>query len=532
MANRLKMFFESMNIISRGGSKVDSKVQYDDEIPFIGSELDTQEVAQLIRKVKEINSSRASRKEDYKYMMQDGIISGAVELVADEASVIDDLNSLSYWVDCPKSPKLEKALNDWLLNDIKINSLSWKMAYQLLIDGGYFLRTHLNTEESMDVIEPGNYFELMKDYIRISDLTLYGKTIAYQWEDEEDPNNVTIFKANEFIHSYWDKGEYDNVTLEYQGKPVNGLSLRKTTTCKEVYGTSYLENSRQAFLILDLIDTMLLSARVNNTALTRLIMTEVGTSGKTETKKIIERVKSAFKVSSLQVNQSYKEGNKTASIQNVFIPTRNQKGDVRVEEVGGNVDIRDIADIEYYTDKLLASLRIPKAFLGLDSNITSGLGINTMTKVDIRYARLIKTVKNIIRESIIEMIEVKLSLDPELNRLAEKYNWSVESTKVSTSEEDEKAQTLQTNMTVAEQIKGLVSDSSLVNQEALIKYLLDYIVNLPDIESFFDVTRVESAVKDAVEKINNDPQNIDSILNKIGTTLQDATSDTANTEEE
>ena len=524
-----KQLQESFQILSRGGSKIDSKVQYDDEVPFIGSELESQEVLDLIRKVKNLSQSRKSIYEDYKYMLQDAIISGCVELIADEASIIDDITGMSYWVDCPSSPKFEKELNEWLKNTIEINKLVWRMAWQLLVDGGFFLRTFKNDDEARKYIDLGDYFELVKDYLSVTDITMYGKTISYQWQDEKDENNISLTKDDEFIHIFWDKGAYETITVEYSEKDNEGIYTRKTKDCKAVYGTSYLENSRQAFLILDLIDTMLLSARVNKTTLTRLIMTEVGTAGKTETKRIIDRVKGAFKVSSLKINNSYKEGDKTATIQNVYIPTRNGKGEVRVDEFGGNADIRDISDIEYYTDKLMASLRVPKAFLGLDSNITAGLGANTMTKVDIRYARLIKTVKTFIKEAIEEMVKFKISTSSELMKKDDKHDWTIETVPVSTAEEDEKATTLQTVVGVAEQIKGLLSDCSKVDMDALTKYLLDYILDLPDSELFYNEN---TDSEEEVDNTSTKDANTDEILNRIGQAIQNSATNTQGEEDE
>ena len=524
----LKQLQESFQILSRGGNKIDSKVQYDDEVPFIGSELESQEVLDLIRKVKNLSQTRKSIYDDYKYMLQDAIISGCLELISDEASIIDDVTGMSYWVDCPTNKTLEKELNEWLKNTIEINKLVWRMTWQLLVDGGFFLRTFKNDEEAQKYVDLGNYFELVKDYLSVTDITMYGKTIAYQWQDEKDENDISLCKEDEFIHIFWDKGAYETITVEYSEKDNEGIFTRKTKDCKAVYGTSYLENSRQAFLILDLIDTMLLSARVNKTTLTRLIMTEVGTAGKTETKRIIDRVKGAFKVSSLKINNSYKEGDKTATIQNVYIPTRNGKGEVRVDEFGGNSDIRDISDIEYYTDKLMASLRVPKAFLGLDSNITAGLGANTMTKVDIRYARLIKTVKTLIKEAVTEMVKFKISTSSDLLKKADKNDWTIESVPVSTAEEDEKATTLQTVVSTADQIKTLLGDCSKIDMDSLIKYLIDYIIDLPDAELFYDVKSGDS--EDSTENSSN-KVNTDEILNKIGQAIQNSTNNNQEEEE-
>ena len=191
-----------------------------------------------------------------------------------------------------------------------------------------------------------------------------------------------------------------------------------------------------------------------------------------------------------------------------------------MDEFGGNADIRDISDIEYYTDKLMASLRVPKAFLGLDSNMTAGLGANTMTKVDIRYARLIKTVKTFMKEAITQMIQFKISTSSELLKLDDKHSWTVETVPVSTAEEDEKAVTLQTMVGIADQLNSLLSGNSKVDPDALTDYLLNYILDLPDSELFFDTSRREEDSEDSTSQVDTN-----AILNKIGQALQKSSID-------
>ena len=473
MANRL---FEAFQVLIQGGQRTSSEVKYDDEIPFIGSELDTNEVLNLIKGVKEIATKRKEKIADYEYMAKDGVLGSVLELIADECSVKDEINEMPYWVESTNK-EFEKYINKWLKDVIKINTFSWRLAYDFAKYGEVSLRTHESNKRAQQFFKPGDWFELVKDPSKISELCLFGKTLGYQYESPMDSSDIGIYDKNEFIHIYRDLGECEYTIAKY----VDNLGKQREEDVQIVYGTSFLESSRQAFMILDLLDTMLLSTRVNRSQLIRLIKTEVGAAGPKDTRKIISEVKQAFRLTSMQVNESYKEGNRNSTVSNVYIPIRNGKGETNVEELGGNADIRDIADIEYYTDKLIASTRVPKAFLGLDSSLTAGLGQNSLTRVDIRYARMIKSIKSLTSETVKEMVNYKKS-KTKFNKVED---YEVKSVPVSTAEENEKYQAYTEKMSFVSQLVELLSQSSKVDADRLVEYVLDYMLDIPGFDRFF-----------------------------------------------
>ena len=58
--------------------------------------------------------------------------------------------------------------------------------------------------------------------------------------------------------------------------------------------------------------------------------------------------------------------NQMAVDQDYFIPVRDQSAPSPIDTLPGATNLSEIADIEYIQKKLLASLRIPKAFLGFE----------------------------------------------------------------------------------------------------------------------------------------------------------------------
>ena len=82
--------------------------------------------------------------------------------------------------------------------------------------------------------------------------------------------------------------------------------------------------------------------------------------------------------------------NQMAVDQDYFIPVRDASQPSPIETLAGAQNLGEIADIEYIQKKMLAALRIPKAFLGFEDVIGNGKGLALL---DIRFARTINRIQ-------------------------------------------------------------------------------------------------------------------------------------------
>jgi hypothetical protein len=88
--------------------------------------------------------------------------------------------------------------------------------------------------------------------------------------------------------------------------------------------------------------------------------------------------------------------NQMAVDQDYFIPVRDPAQTNPIETLPGAANLGEIADIEYIQKKMLAALRIPKAFLGFEEVVGDGKNLALM---DIRFARTINRIqKSLIQE--------------------------------------------------------------------------------------------------------------------------------------
>ena len=87
------------------------------------------------------------------------------------------------------------------------------------------------------------------------------------------------------------------------------------------------------------------------------------------------------------------------------IPTKNGKGAIEASTIGGDVDIKSIADIEYFQNLKLAALKIPKQFLNFDS--AEGFSNGTsLTKVSSRYAHTIMRIQTAYIKGITTLLNI------------------------------------------------------------------------------------------------------------------------------
>jgi hypothetical protein len=107
--------------------------------------------------------------------------------------------------------------------------------------------------------------------------------------------------------------------------------------------------------------------------------------------------------------------NQMAVDQDYFIPMRDISQASPIETLPGAQNLGEIADIEYIQKKMLAALRIPKAFLGFEDVIGNGKGLALL---DIRFARTINRIQQSMIQELNKIALIHLfllGLEDELN---------------------------------------------------------------------------------------------------------------------
>ncbi len=192
--------------------------------------------------------------------------------------------------------------------------------------------------------------------------------------------------------------QWSNKEMEFQSWEIAHFRLLGDDR-KLPYGTSMLDKIRRIWKQLLLAEDAMLIYRTSRAPERRVFKVFVGNMDDKDIEPYVQRVASKFKRDQIsdprngQVDMRY---NQMAVDQDYFIPVRDPAQTNPIETLAGASNLGEIADIEYIQKKLLAALRIPKAFLGFEEVVGEG---KTLALMDIRFARTINRIqKSLIQE--------------------------------------------------------------------------------------------------------------------------------------
>lgn len=191
---------------------------------------------------------------------------------------------------------------------------------------------------------------------------------------------------------------WKNKDIEFQSWEIAHFRLLGDDR-KLPYGTSMLDKCRRIWKQLLLAEDAMLIYRTTRAPERRVFKVFVGNMDDKDIEAYVQRVANKFKRDQVvdakngQVDMRY---NQMAVDQDFFIPVRDPSQTNPIETLPGAQNLGEIADIEYIQKKLLAALRIPKAFLGFEEVVGEGKSLALM---DIRFARTINRIqKSLIQE--------------------------------------------------------------------------------------------------------------------------------------
>lgn len=308
----------------------------------------------------------------------------------------------------------------------------------------------LNSKEEKTV--SGRWFtEILGHGTNIYELSSKQKVVAYI--DRDAPNK--FIKPDNIINFSNNTGKH-RVLFEVG-------DLYEDATKKEYYqlerGEGFLENAMVAWQVLSALEDILLLTRMTRSILYRIFSVEVGNKGNKETAQILDRLKNRLKMEETVDIRSRIYNSTLTQVplaDSVFIPTHNGVGATDVKTVGGDVNLRDAIDLEYFRDKLHSALRIPAPYLSYTESLPGGIGDSSLTRMDIRYSRTITRIKSILAEGMKDICIRYLELTIGKRALEELPDFRIKFVSTNSSEDMSRAELQQKFMeTLGKTIDGL-----------------------------------------------------------------------------
>ncbi len=344
----------------------------------------------IITSLRELSTDRIAKIKDYREMLKDGVTLSAVELISEDASLIDNDTGLAAWINSSDNQDFAEMATDFLKNKLRINDIIYPIAFNIVAFGECFLDTNYSNINYRNEYNVGDYFTLA-DPEEVVHIYKFGVPLGYLHSNEQTVDK--LLPERSYIHFISDR--------------ANKERLSEDGDAYIQYGASFLEGARAYYKQRQLLDDLLVLARLTRSSFYRLFSVDVGSASSQDTARMMRELKTA--VSS---RQSINVSNEVFSSRsspiltggNVYFPTRNGQGAVSVQEVGGEVNVSALADIDYFDDRYYGALKVPKQFLGQSDEAPGGIGDTTLTQLDIRYARTVKRCQRIIKSGIKDLI--------------------------------------------------------------------------------------------------------------------------------
>lgn len=471
----------------------------------------TSSISQL-NEFRTISGDRETQYNIFDEMATDSVIAAALELYADDATAYDEQGRI-IWVESDDE-NIAKAGNR-LLNILEIPKRAWKHIYQACKYGDYYLMLYRKGEDDgtdvvaqytgntvkvindkveykgkesifpyeeyvEDLYDPATIFDLCKrgktaGYVRVTknynDNTIYSMTNVSRIYTLKD---VEVFRPDRIIHIMIS----ENMTRNPETITLR-LDDETSTTYDVARGKSILYDVYPVQRELQLLEDALLLNRLTRSALIRLLEIEVGDMPKREANAFLRRIKNLIEqhISMDKNENTYKSYNSPGPIDNViYIPVRNGKGSVSVNNLGGDVNVRDISDIDYFYNKRAGALKIPRQYLGgeADGGLSAG---QSLTQVSIRYARTIKRIQISYIRAITTMLNL-FFIDKGLDYV---NKFTVRMTSPSTQEDLDRANLVSNNIDLVSSIMSLLESLEGDTQKEILEYLITNIMKMPEI---------------------------------------------------
>tara|TARA_R110000782_G_scaffold50564_3_gene109547 strand:+ start:236 stop:2128 length:1893 start_codon:yes stop_codon:yes gene_type:complete len=333
---------------------------------------------------------------EYDVMDQDAIIASALDIIADESTLKNDMGEVLQIRS--SNEDIQKILYNLFYDVLNIEFNLWMWVRQMCKYGDFFLKLEIAEKFGVYNVIPytAYHIERIEGYNPDNP-----SEVKYRWNpDGFAGSSYGYYNApNQGDDNSKGGITYDNYEMAH---------FRMVADVKYLpYGRSYIEPARRLFKQYSLMEDAMLIHRIARAPEKRVFYINVGSIPPNEIEAFMEKTVSNMKRAPM-MDEKTGEYNLKYNMQNMledfYIPVRGNDSATKIDTTPG-LSYDGIQDVEYLRDKLFAALKIPKAFLGYDENIE---GKATLAAEDIRFARTIDRIQRILLSELNKIALVHL----------------------------------------------------------------------------------------------------------------------------
>jgi hypothetical protein len=320
------------------------------------------------------NAYDVARKElfrDYELMDADPIISSALDIYCDE-STVDNIENRIMKIKTD-NPKVHKILHNLFYDIMNIEFNLWSYIRNMTKYGDFYLHLDILDKHGVVNVKPLSVYEVNR---------LEGHDPSnpklVQFEVQQYSETRRSSKPND-VHENYEVAHFRNLA------DTNYLP----------YGKSMLEGARRVFKQLTLMEDAMLIHRMMRAPEKRIFKVDIGNIPPNEVDNFMQQIISKMKKTPvMNANGEYNlKYNMESITEDYYLPVRGGDSGTNIDTLPGLGNDGAIEDVEYLRNKMMAALKIPKAFLGYDENVGSKA---TLAAEDVRFARTIERLQKIV----------------------------------------------------------------------------------------------------------------------------------------
>ena len=320
---------------------------------------------------------------EYDVMDQDAIIASALDIIADECTLKNDMGEVLSIRS--SNENIQKILYNLFYDVLNIEFNLWAWIRQMSKYGDFFLKLEIAEKYGVYNVIPYTAFHIER-------LEGFNRNNPSEVKYRYSPDGLV--NANSGLYAVTGQGTDQTGGVTFDNYEMAHFRLIGDTNYLP-YGRSYLEPARKLFKQYTLMEDAMLIHRIARAPEKRIFYVNVGSIPPNEVDAFMQKTISNMKRTPY-VDKQTGDYNLKYNMQNMmedfYIPIRGNDTTTKIDTTKG-LDYDGIQDVVYLRDKLFAALKVPKAFLGYDENIE---GKATLAAEDIRFARTIERIQRIL----------------------------------------------------------------------------------------------------------------------------------------
>ena len=332
---------------------------------------------------------------DYDVMDTDAIIASALDIVAEECTLKNDLGEVLQIRS--HNEDIQKSLYNLFYDVLNIEFNLWAWIRQMCKYGDFFLKLEISEKFGVYNVVPIAAYHMERE----------------EGFDRDNPFSVQFkyspdgfYTGGSGYYSVQGMDPKDQPGIYFDNYEVAHFRLL-TDNNYLPYGRAYIEPARRLFKQYTLMEDAMLIHRIVRSPDKRVFYLNVGSIPPNEVENFMQKTISTMKRTPFidqQTGQYNLKYNQQNLLEDYFIPVRGNDQVTKIDTLPG-LQYAGIEDVTYLRDKLFAALRVPKAFMGYEKDLT---GKATLAAEDIRFARTIDRIQRIALSELYKIALVHL----------------------------------------------------------------------------------------------------------------------------